>query len=209
MKIIHIFFNEYIDKFIIFVLFLYKPNIRSYLMNNLKVDNDCMKHLHNCMVYLHNMYGMSPQPVWYATTNFCGGWSIQLFFISYKSNLIHLMILMYFSKKPPYPKYTLMPIFFLYVIYLMVGELFSTSSMVRLSGLARTHGRQKKKKKLSKIHLRTAKPKTACQDTIYIKISGIFCHFHKIEIRGSNDPICTKLGVYIVLKYSLEWPNIK
>ena len=132
-----------------------------------------------------HLYGTPPQHVWNVSTacmvrhhEFLWGMVHTTFFISYKSNLIHLMILMYFSKKPPYPKYTLMPIFFLYVIYLMVGELFSTSSMVRLSGLARTHGRQKKKKKLSKIHLRTAKPKTACQDTIYIKISGIFCHFH-------------------------------
>ena len=42
------------------------------------------------------------------------------------------MIFMYLSKKPPPPKYTLAPFLFLYVVSLMNGELFSTSSMVRL-----------------------------------------------------------------------------
>ena len=70
-------------------------------------------------------------------------------------------------------------------------------------------GDKKKEKNLSKIHIRAAKPKTACQDTVYIKIRGIFCNYHILEIRGSNDPICTKLSIYVVLKYSLEWPNIK
>ena len=39
---------------------------------------------------------------------------------------------MYLSKKPPSPKYTLTPFLFLYVVSLMNGELFSTSSMDRL-----------------------------------------------------------------------------
>ena len=39
---------------------------------------------------------------------------------------------MYLSKKPQPPKYTLAPFLFLNVVSLMNGELFSTSSMVRL-----------------------------------------------------------------------------
>ena len=42
------------------------------------------------------------------------------------------MIFMYLPKKPPSPKYSLTPFLFLYVVLLMNGELFSTSSMVRL-----------------------------------------------------------------------------
>ena len=72
--------------FIIFVLFLDIPTIRSGLMNILEANSGCkehfhirMEHLHICMVQLHNMYGMSPQPVQYTSTNFSGGWSIQFF----------------------------------------------------------------------------------------------------------------------------------
>ena len=39
---------------------------------------------------------------------------------------------MYLPKKPPSPKYSLTPFLFLYVVLLMNGELFSTSSMDRL-----------------------------------------------------------------------------
>ena len=42
------------------------------------------------------------------------------------------MIFMYLPKKPPSPKYSLTPFLFLYVVLLMNGELFSTSSMDRL-----------------------------------------------------------------------------
>ena len=65
--------------FIIFVLFLDIPNIKSDYINILEVNNGCkehfhihMEHLQICMIHLHNMYGMPLQPVWYTSTNFCG-----------------------------------------------------------------------------------------------------------------------------------------
>ena len=97
----------------------------------MKCPHICMEYPHSRMEHPHSLYGPPPTVCMVHHHIFYWGWSIRYFLISYSSNVIHLMILMYLSNKPPYPKFTLTAFFFLYVISLIFDEFFSTSSMMR------------------------------------------------------------------------------
>ena len=66
-------------------------------------------------------------------------------------------------------------------------------------------GDQKRKEKLSKIHLKASKNESGCQDTYISKC--IF--FHMLEIKGSRCPIVTKLCQPLVLIASLFCQSLK
>ena len=76
---------------------------------------------------------------------------------------------------------------------------------IYISGLVRPQGRPKKKKNLSKIHLKASKDRYGRQDTYISKCN----FFHMLEIRGSGGPMVTRFCQPLVLTASQLCQSLK
>ena len=94
----------------------------------------------------------------------------------------------------------------MYLIFDQSKEYFSTTyipSLVQIGSLEPLISILWKWQKMPLILIYTL----SWQATIYINVSH-FCHFHMLEIRGSQCPIGTKPCPLVVLTCCLKWPSI-